>query len=97
MGKLKLLKGFSLLEVILAMAVLSIGLLAIVGLITSGLRGFKGATQKLQDIALAQQEIEGIRDIRDSGGDISIFTAGSNPYIITSTNGLITTHLYDWQ
>jgi Tfp pilus assembly protein PilV len=59
-------KGFSLIEVLIAFSVLTITVIASVSLLSSSVRNNQENILRLQAYNLAQQGIEGIRNIRDS-------------------------------
>ncbi len=59
-------KGFSLMEVIIAMAVIVTALITLIALISSVVSGLKPAEFKLTATNLAQEGLEIVRNIRDS-------------------------------
>ena len=87
--------GFSLLEVLVAMAVITIGLVGALSLIAFSLHSYKTSSQQIIDANAVQGCLENIRNLRDRGKCCS----GLNPYVATCTSGNITikTYLYDWQ
>jgi prepilin-type N-terminal cleavage/methylation domain-containing protein len=59
-------KGFSLMEVMLAVFVLSVGLVAIIGLISSSIRNSIDSRDTIIASELAQEGVELVRNIRDN-------------------------------
>lgn len=94
-------KGLTIIEVLISVLIISIGLVAAVNLIASSLSDFGITSGKLSEVGLAQKRIEEIRNMRDSGQNISGLpeVSGSNPYVITVEQGntTIINHLYDWK
>ncbi|PIP16970.1 MAG: hypothetical protein COX44_02530 [Candidatus Portnoybacteria bacterium CG23_combo_of_CG06-09_8_20_14_all_37_13] len=88
-------KAFSLLEVLIAMAIITIGLVAALNLIAFSLHSYKTSSQQIIDTNWVQGCLEAIRNQRDRGE----CCLGQNPYVATCTKNNITikTYLYDWQ
>lgn len=92
-------KGFTLMEIIVAMFVFSIGLVAILGLATMSLRA--STTSKLRLIAagLAQEGMELVRDVRNSNSDWdnwewygSRATSTSQDYLVQYDDSVLLTY-----
>jgi len=64
--KLKLLKGQSLIEVIVAIAILNIGLFSVWALFLNNYLGEREAEQRMVAVNLAREGLEIVRNIRDS-------------------------------
>lgn len=71
-------KGFTLLEIIVALFLVSISLVVILGLINYSVQAAKNSKAKLIASNLAQESIEIVRSIRDSQTDWSVWY-GSAP------------------
>jgi type IV pilus modification protein PilV len=67
--------GFSLLEVLIAVVVLSVGLLALAALQGSLVRGGSAAKAQTQAMALAQQTLEQMRGFKTSSGNTDSYAA----------------------
>ncbi|MFH1392592.1 MAG: prepilin-type N-terminal cleavage/methylation domain-containing protein [bacterium] len=86
-------KGFSLLEVLISMAIITIGLVAALSLISVSLRSYKTSSEQIIYANEDQECIETARNARDRD-PASFFAGASNKQI---TCGKLTTYLYDWQ
>jgi len=60
-------KGFSILEVVISVAILSIGLVAAVGLIAGSIRDSIDSRDNIIAANLAQEGVELVRNVRDNG------------------------------
>ncbi len=69
--------GFTLIEVLIAMVILSIGLLGTAALITGIIRGNKLSNRITTATVMAQDKIEKIKDVGYAGADAE---AGTEPY-----------------
>ncbi|MEW5967275.1 MAG: type IV pilus modification protein PilV [Pseudomonadota bacterium] len=76
MTKMKKLSGFTLLEVMVAMVVLSIGLLGLAGLMASSMRNNQGAYHRTQATWLAYDALDRVRANR--AGALANAYAGAN-------------------
>lgn len=88
-------KAFSLLEVLIAMAIITIGLVAALSLIAFSLRSYKTSSQQIIDANADQACIEEARNERDGGG---VPTGGidmGDYYKIQCSD--IIYYLYKWQ
>ena len=87
--------GFTLLEVMMAGVVLSIGLLAGVALLTLGLKNFDASGKELEALAIAQQGLELAKNFRDRGGmavaDINVPNLSVNGFtrVVTREQGTL--------
>lgn len=97
MARFRFNKGFSLLEVLLAMAIMSIGVLTVVSLISLNLRGLNAARATLSEIAAVQKQIEEVRNDRDNGQALAWDAEGKYQVIASSGNTTIIYHLYNWR
>lgn len=88
-------KAFSLLEVLISMAIITIGLVAALSLIAFSLRSYKTSSQQIIDANADQACIEIARNNRDRD-PVSFFALCPSPCQIT-TCGKLTTYLYDWK
>lgn len=99
MAKLKFKKnrGFSLLEVLIAITLITVGLVACLSLISASLKSYKNSSQSVIDANKVQECLELARNDRDR--DPGTFFAGaSNKEVVCTENNLtIKMHLYDWQ
>lgn len=59
-------KGFSLMEVIVSVAIITTGLVGLIGLVSFSISGIKPGKAKIIAVALAQEGVEIIRNIRDN-------------------------------
>jgi len=86
-------KAFSLLEVLIAMAIITIGLVAALNLIAASLHSYKTSSQQIIDANKAQACAEEARNKRDRG-EIS-----GSPYVVNCEYGKVKIiyYLYDWQ
>ena len=66
MNQAKTRKGFSLIEVLISFMILTITVIASVSLLSASIRNNQENVLRLQAYGLAQQGIEGIRNVRDS-------------------------------
>ncbi len=102
MSKLKLQKGFSLLEVLVAVVVLAIGLLGLAGLQISGIRYLAAANMDYQAMLQAIDMAERMRANPvgvTSGAYSNISGIGSDPGCIStscSPSGMAQTDAYQW-
>lgn len=89
--------GFSLVEVLVSLTIISVGILSVVNLLTSTLRNWQISAEKVSTIALAQEAMERVRNMRDNGQNISglnqalaqggftecAAVSGGTPYLVT--------------
>lgn len=87
-------KGFSLLEVLIAMAIITIGLVAALNLIAASLHSYKTSSQQVIYANQAQECVELARNERDRNPEAFF---GTCPSPCEVTCGKLTTYLYDWQ
>lgn len=104
-------KGFSLLEVLIAIMVINVGVFASVNLMTFTLNNWKTTSQKLQNTLTAQEKLEQVRNYRDNnptnwastiipphGVTISPGSRTGQQIISVNEGGVnITYQLYDWR
>jgi hypothetical protein len=64
--RLETLKGFSIAEVLLALFIMTVGMLAISGLLVSSMKHSTGARDEIIATELAQEGIELVRNVRDN-------------------------------
>lgn len=79
-------KGFSLIELLVAVTILAIGLLALAGLQITAIQGNSFANTVSQATALAEDRIEEIRNM-----DYADIVFASNPFIEANVDGTIYT------
>lgn len=86
-------KAFTLLEVLVAMTIITIGLVGALSLISFSLKSYQTSSQQIINANKAQECAELARNKRDRG-----LISGS-PYIKTCKFGniTVTTYLYDWK
>ena len=94
-------EGFSLLEVMIAMMVLSVALLSLVGVFTMSLQRLRASTPMLVAREKAREAIESVHAARDTGefawntilnvADGGVFLNGAQPLRLPGNDGLINT------
>ncbi len=94
-------KGFSLIEVVVALGVLGAGLLGLVGVFAVGVQRVAGSTPMLIAREKAREAIESIHSARDTGefawntirnvADGGVFLAGLQPVRTPGNDGLVNT------
>lgn len=93
--------GFSLMEVVVAMAVLSVGLLSLAGVFTIGVQRIRTSTPMLIAREKAREAVESVHAARDTGefawntirnkADGGVFRDGPQPLRSPGNDGLINT------
>lgn len=103
-------KGFSLLEVLIAVVIINVGVFSSVNLITFTLNNWKATSQKLQNTLVAQGKLEQVRNYRDNnpanwtstitppvGVTITPGRPGQQIVSVDQDGVSIVYHLYDWR
>ena len=75
-------KGFSLIEMLIAVTILAVGLLAVAGLQVTAIQGNSQGSSISQATTLAEDRIEAIRNM-----DYAAISFASNPAIETNVDG----------
>jgi len=83
-------RGFSLIEVLLALLVLSIGLVAVSILMSGNIKNFQNTKNQIIASQLAQEGIELVRNLKDND-DTFTSTVTSGDYRIDAITGLLDT------
>lgn len=93
--------GFTLIEVMVAMVVLTVGLLSLVGVFTVGLRRVEASSSQLIAREKAREAVESVHAARDTGrlswgnirnvGDGGIFLAGEQDLREPGADGIVNT------
>jgi len=93
--------GFTLIEVVIAMGVLTVGLLSLVGVFAAGLQRVGSSSNQLIAREKAREAIESVHAARDTGrlswgsirnvADGGIFVAGSQPLKQAGNDGIVNT------
>ena len=82
--------GFTLLEVMMAVTVLTVGLLAVAGMQTAAIRGNDNAYRVTQSTTWAQDRLEALMALPYSNADLNIGTAKADPVPPTPAGYTIT-------
>jgi prepilin-type N-terminal cleavage/methylation domain-containing protein len=104
-------KGFSLLEVLIAITIINVGVLASVNLMSFTLHNWKSTSSKLQNTLVVQGKMELVRNFRDNNpvnwsqvivppSGVTIVPgpkAGEHIVSVSEKDVNITYHLYDWR
>jgi prepilin-type N-terminal cleavage/methylation domain-containing protein len=93
--------GFSLIETVIAMAILATGLLSLAGVFASGLRNLAGSSYGLTAREKAREAVESVHTARDTRvitwaqirnvADLGVFEDGPQPLRMPGLDGLVNT------
>lgn len=94
-------RGFSLIEVVIAMGILTVGILSLVAVLTAGVRTVAGSSSRLIAREKAREAVESVHAARDTGqvswgnirnvADGGIFLGGAQPLKQAGTDGIVNT------
>jgi prepilin-type N-terminal cleavage/methylation domain-containing protein len=101
MGRVKAESGFTLIEVMIAMFILTVGLLSLVGVAAAAVQRATESSPALMAREKAREAIESVHTARDTGelswakiqnvGSGGIFVAGDQPLRLSGPDGLVNT------